>query len=162
MGNTELAGAAARAAETADVVALSAKSVNAGISVAVSNVKFPGRGHANVRRVVERCLHCCPVPGSQRTLQIAGGVVEQDLVGVAVSEINGIVGADVNVVGFQGNAIPAFPGVEEVPVAVKNQHRRPLALGHVHPIPGIYGHAAGARQRHTVRQLCPAPVGIRT
>ena len=62
---------------------------------------------------------------------------------VAVGEIDGVVGTDVNMVGLQGDAIPPLPGIKELAVPVEYQHRWPLALEHVHPVHGIHGYAAG-------------------
>ena len=113
--------------------------VHRGVPVAVGDEQLAGGGHADIGRMVERRLEGRAVSRADGRQQLPIRRVFQDLVGVPVHEVHGVVGPDVDMVGVGGYAVRAGPGGHRVPVTVEHQHRWPLPLEHVDPILAIDG-----------------------
>ena len=90
--------------------------------------------------------------------QHARGCVLQDLVGVPVHQVHGVVGADVDVMSVGRHPVRTWPGGQQVPVGVEHQHGRPLPLEHVDPVAAVHGDAADASEALADRQ--PGPLGL--
>ena len=129
MGNAELAGAAARGAETAYVISVGAEAVHAGVAVTVGDVQLTGRCGTDVGRVVEGGLHGGLVAGAEGAPEIAVRVIQQNLVGVAVGQVDGVVGADADVVGIGGHPVLSLPYTANRAVGVEHHHAMAPAAG---------------------------------